>query len=335
MTQNLRTDAATRNGVFSIRELGLATPGFRHLISTEQASREWIDSSLFPLCDYLRLRGAYDDLLGGRSVYFLFYEPSFLTRTSFERATELLGGHAYHTEDASQFFPIHSVTQIDNILSILASLRFDIAVIRSSDSGVMQDAEQADVLPVINGGSIDDHPTQALADLYTIHRELGGIDGCTVAVVGRLEHRNVSALLKGLANYDNVKVMLLPTSGKVSPEVRAYCDGRGVQFIEVDAIDALAEADAIYLNGPRTVAHAQLLKSRNGLNLKIDDSFMSMLKPHCVVMDPMQRCGDFEVEATDSRLAFYRQSANALTVRMAVLLNMAAKEQLKTGVNYI
>ncbi len=335
MTQTVRTDVASRNGVIAIRELGLAAPGFRHLISTEQASREWIDSNLFPLCDYLRLRGTYDDLLKGRSVYFLFYEPSFLTRTSFERATELLGGQAYHTEDASQFFPIHSLSQIDNILSILASLRFDLTVLRSSESGVMQDAEQADALPVINGGGVDDHPTQALADLYTIHHELGGIDGCTVAVVGRLEHRNVSALLKGLASYENVKVLLLPFSGKVSPQIRTYCDGRGVQLIDVDAIDALADADAIYLNGPRTVAHAQLLKSRNALNIRIDESFMSMLRPHCVVMDPMQRSGDFEVEVTDSRLAFYRQSANALAVRMAVLLNMLAVEPGNNGVNNI
>ena len=52
-------------------------------------------------------------------------------------------------------------------------------------------AEFADSLTVINGGSADDHPTQALADLYTLQRELGGIDGVNVAVVGRLEHRNV------------------------------------------------------------------------------------------------------------------------------------------------
>ena len=335
MTQTVRTDAESQNGVIANRELGMANPGFRHLVSTEQASRQWIDTNLFPICDYLRLKGTHDDLLKGRSVYFLFYEPSFLTRTSFERATELLGGQAYHTEDASQFFPIHSLSQIDNILSILTSLRFDLAVLRSSDSGVMQDAEKADALPVINGGSLDDHPTQALADLYTIHRELGGIDGCTVAVVGRLEHRNVSALLKGLANYDRVKVLLLPSSGRVSPQVRSYCDERGVQLVDVDTIDALADADAIYLNGPRTVAHAQLLKSRNTLNLRIDESFMSMLRPHCVVMDPMQRSGDFEVEVADPRLAFYRQSANALTVRMAVLLNMLAVEPGNNGANNI
>ena len=59
--------------------------------------------------------------LAGRSVYCLFYEPSFLTRTSFERAIELLGGQAYHTEDASQFFPVRTPSYVDNIVNILAS----------------------------------------------------------------------------------------------------------------------------------------------------------------------------------------------------------------------
>ena len=69
--------------------------------------------------------------------------------------------------------------------------------------------------------------------------------------------------------------------------------------------------DAIYLNGPRTLAHVQLLKSRNSFNLRIDEEFMSSLKSHCVILDPMQRSGDFSVEVQDKRLAFYRQAENA------------------------
>ena len=67
------------------------------------------------------------------------------------------------------------------------------------------------------------------------------------------------------------------------------------------------------------MAHVQLLKSRNAFNLRIDKEFMSMLKPHCVILDPMQRSGDFAVEVKDSRLAFYRQAENALFVRMGVV----------------
>ena len=294
-------------------------PEHRHLTSTTQLSREWIESELFPLCDDIRQRGEVNPVLNGRSIYCLFYEPSFLTRTSFERAIGLLGGQAYHTEDASQFFPVRTPNYIDNIINILASLHINLVVLRTSDAGVVERAESADAMPVINGGSIDDHPTQALADIYTLHRELGGADNVRIAIVGRLEHRNVSALLRGLTLFDNVKVTLVPISGDISPEVIEYCESRGTELVTHRDIEAVADVDAIYLNGPRTLAHVQLLRSRNSSNLRVDQEFMSRLKEHCIIMDPMQRSGDFSIEVQDKRLAFYRQAENALFVRMAVL----------------
>ena len=301
----------------SAPELPLAR--FKHLTSTATLTREWVESEIFGLCDELRQSTGSQTALAGRAVYCLFYEPSFLTRTSFERAIGLLGGQAYHTEDASQFFPVRTPSYVDNIINMLASLHMDLVVLRSSDNGVVERAEAADALPVINGGSLDDHPTQALADLYTLQRELGKVDGIRIALVGRLEHRNVSALLKGLALFDDVKVTLIPFSGHLDPEVAAYCAGKGMEMVTEESVEAVKDVDAIYLNGPRTVAHVQLLKSRGAFNLRIDREFMSSIKPHCVILDPMQRSGDFSVEVQDHRLAFYRQAENALFVRMAAL----------------
>ena len=144
---------------------------------------------------------------------------------------------------------------------MLASLHMDVVVLRSSDPGVVDRAAAADALPIINGGSLDDHPTQALSDIYTIRRELDRVDGVEVAVVGRMEHRNVSALLRGLALFDDVRVTLVPFSGRVDPEVVSYCEERGLTFQTTDDVEAVRQVDAIYLNGPRTVAHVQLLKS--------------------------------------------------------------------------
>jgi aspartate carbamoyltransferase catalytic subunit len=214
---------------------------------------------------------------------------------------------------------VRTPNYIDNIIGILASLHINLVVLRSDDPGVVERARVSDVMPVINGGSSDDHPTQALADLYTLHRELGGLDGVKLAIVGRLEHRNVNALLRGLALFENVQVTLIPFSGAVAPEIIDYCESRGVELLAGKPIEAVRDVDAIYLNGPRTVAHVQLMRSRNAYNLRIDDEFMSTLKSHCVILDPMQRSGDFSVEVQDPRLAFYRQAENALYIRMAVL----------------
>lgn len=295
---------------------------FRHVASTKQFSREWIVSELFPQCEELRTSNTNGHQLAGRSLYCLFYEPSFLTRTSFQRAMELLGGVSYQTEDASQFFPIQTTGNIGNIIGNLASMRIDVVVLRSSDPGVVDRAVDADALPIVNGGSLGDHPTQALADLVTLQHDLEHVDGLHIAFVGRLEHRNVNAFLMGLAQFEDVKATLIPFSGQADPDVVAYCEDNGMELNTVDDIAALAEVDAIYLNGPRTVAHAQLMKARGKFNLKIDSEFMSMLKPHCVILDPMQLSGDFTVEVEDDRLAFYRQTENALFVRMAVLSQM-------------
>ena len=303
---------------------------FRHLVSTDQLERSWVESELWPCCEQLRQRNGngYAHSVMGRAMYCLFYEPSFITRTSFERAMELLGGRAYHTEDASQFFPFGQTKYIDNVLKMLSSLHFDLVLLRCSDPGVVEQAQAADALPVVNGGSYDDHPTQALADLYTLHRELGGIDGAHVAILGRLEHRNVKALLKGLALFRDVKVTLIPFSGPVDQTLIANCKSKGTSCVTSTDIEAVTEVDAIYCNGPTTLSHLQLMKSRNAFNLRIDRQFMSMLKDHCVIMDPMQRSGDFEIDVEDRRIAVYRQAENALFSRMAVLSQMLPDRQL-------
>ena len=302
-------------------ERGTPIPAFRHLISTSQVERSWLEEELFPLAERLRADETPRAPFAGRSLYCLFYEPSFLTRTSFERAIDLLGGSAHHTEDASQFFPVKSPSFIDNIMSMLASLHIDIVVLRSSEPRIVERAADADALPIINGGSSDDHPTQAMTDINTIGLELGGVDGVTVAVIGRPDHRNVSALLRGLSLFRGVKVHVVPFSGQADPDVVLYCQERGVKIEEAE-VDAVREADVVYLNGPRTLTHVQFLKARGALNLRIDADFMSILKRHCVILDPMQRSGDFPIEVQDPRLAYYRQAENSLYVRMALLTTM-------------
>lgn len=298
--------------------------GSRHLVSTGQLERGWVESEFFPYCEKLRQcnGSGFPRLMQGRAMYCLFYEPSFITRTSFERAMELLGGRAYHTEDVSQVFPFGQSKYLGSVMSMLASLHFDLVLLRCSDPGVVEEAQAADALPVVNGGSVDDHPTQALADLYTLHRELGGIDGIHLAILGRLEQRNVKALLKGMALFRDVKITLIPFSGPVDPQLITQCESRGATCVTTSDVEAVSEADAIYCNGPTTLSHLQLMKTRDAFNLPIDEQFMSMLKDDCIVMDPMQRSGDFSMEVSDRRIAIYRQAENALFSRMALLSKM-------------
>ena len=296
----------------------------KNLIETTTLQRHWIESTLFPQCDSFRLKKGTGRELEGKSLYCLFYDPSFITRASFQRAMHLLGGQFYQTENASQSFPVTETNHIDNVVAILHSLRMDAVVIRSNESNVMSEAASADLIPVVSGGGVYDHPTQALADLYTLNLERGGIDGSHVAIVGRVEHRNVNAWLLGLSLFQDITISVFSLSGAINPEILSLCVERGVKFREVNSMDELKNTDVVYLNAPRTEAHANLLRSRGIPAININQEFMDSLDDRAIVMNPIQRSGDFSIEVVDDRLAFYRQSENALIVRMAVLTDILA-----------
>ncbi|MCZ6614820.1 MAG: hypothetical protein O6920_03415 [Chloroflexi bacterium] len=297
------------------------------MINTRQLSRAWIEGDLFPLCESLRDGKGVEKSLVSRALYCLFYEPSFLTRTSFERAMSLLGGHTQFTEDATQFFPVHTTSFIEDTIKFLASLYFDVVVLRSSQPGAVDAAAEADVVSIINGGSNVDHPTQALLDIYTLQRELGGVDGIRIAVVGRVDHRNVNALLIALTLYRDVQVMLVPFTGQANPEVLKYCEDAGMTVTVESSLTPFAQGlDAIYLNGAETAAHAQLLMDRDLVKVKIDQELLQALKPECVILDPMQRSRPLIPNIGDHRWAGYRQAENGLFVRMAVLLTIMSQK---------
>ena len=294
-----------------------------HLTDSRQLCRSWLETELFPLCDCLRNGKGTEKPLAGRALYCLFYEPSFLTRTSFERAMALLGGQVQFTEDASQFFPVRTTSNIGDTIRFLASLHFDAVVLRSSQPGVIAAASEINVLSVINGGSDVDHPTQALLDIYTLQRELGRVDGIKIAVVGRVDHRNVNALLLALTMYQDVEVMLFPFSGQANPQVVGFCRDAGMTVRVESSLDPFVnEIDAIYLNGAETAAHSQLVMSHNLVKVKVDQRVLRELRPDCIILDPMQNTEPLLTCKGDSRWAGYRQAENGLFVRMAVLMQM-------------
>lgn len=110
--------------------------------------------------------------------------------------------------------------------------------------------------------------------------ELGAIDGLCIAVIGRLEHRNVNSLLRLLSLYKNIRVKLVSLSGQIDPEIMTYCEERKMSLGIFENIESVLDVNAIYLNAPRTAAHIDLLKSRNSFNLKINSKSMSSLRPH-------------------------------------------------------
>ena len=131
----------------------------------------------------------------------------------------------------------------------------------------------------------------------------------------------MNALLKGLALFKDVKVTIIPFSDQEQKEASCW-EVSGISCVTSTNIEAVAEVDAIYINGPQTLSHLRLLKDRNSFNLTIDHNFMGMLQNHCIIMDPMQRSCAYDIEVQDRRIAFERQAENSLFARVAVLSQM-------------
>ena len=114
----------------------------------------------------------------------------------------------------------------------------------------------------------------------------------------------MNALLKGLALFKGVKVTIIPFSDQASLGEASCWESSGISWVTTNSIEAFTDVDAIYISGPQTLSHLRLLKDRNTFNLRIDHKFMGMLQDHCIIMDPVQRTGAFDIDVQDRRIAF-------------------------------
>lgn len=162
----------------------------KHIIEAQQFSRDWLEEKLFPLAkemEKIAKKGGSNILSGKRMITF-FYEPSTRTRASFEMAMDLLGGRVvFSTENARVFSSVAKGETIEDTIRILNGYLPDVIVLRTDEEGMAKRAAEFSSVPIINAGDgTGQHPTQALLDIYTIQKELGRIDGISIAMVGDL-----------------------------------------------------------------------------------------------------------------------------------------------------
>src|ERR671932_1070859 len=154
----------------------------------------------------------------GRTLGYIFYEPSTRTRMSFEAAMASLGGSSIGIADLKSSSVEKGESLADTIRII--DLYSDVILLRHPLDGSSRFAAELSNNPVINAGSgSEEHPTQALLDLYTILKEKGRIDGLSIAIIGDLKYgRTVYSLLYGLANYDVEVHLVSPSTLRIRRE---------------------------------------------------------------------------------------------------------------------
>ena len=305
-----------------------------HILSISQFQRQDVDQ-IFSVADRMEpyaLRKRVTRVLEGAILGNMFFEASTRTRVSFGSAFNLLGGEVRETAgfESSALVKGESLQDTARVLSGFS----DVICMRHPQEGSVADFAAASRVPVMNGGDgANEHPTQALLDLYTIARELQAkgrkIDGLRIAMIGDLRHgRTVHSLSKLLSLYDNVQVILVSPKELALPD--AIVDTMRSAGVEVSISDELnnsiANVDIVYstrIQEERFTSkeEADLYRGKFRLNQAI---YTQYCEPNTVIMHPLPRDSRSDANELDSdldnnpNLAIFRQTDNGLLVRMAL-----------------
>ncbi|HNX58498.1 MAG TPA: aspartate carbamoyltransferase [Spirochaetota bacterium] len=298
-----------------------------HVIESQQFSRDDLDG-LFKLAGEMEtLSGGHSALLSGKTLITLFYEPSTRTRLSFEAAMVKLGGSVISTENAANFSSAAKGETLEDTIRVVNGYG-DVIVIRHYESGAAKLASSVSSVPVINAGDgTGQHPTQSLLDLYTIKKELGKIDGVSIAMVGDLANgRTVRSLTYLLGKYKDIRVVFVsPPNVKMRDDIKEYCDRHSIKWEECDNLEEAARSvDVVYqtrIQRERFASMEEYERTR-GIYVVTPDT-MKELPAHAIVMHPLPRVDEisYEVDA-DPRAAYFRQAHNGLFIRMALLASV-------------
>jgi aspartate carbamoyltransferase catalytic subunit len=301
-------------------------PSFPHILDAAQFSREWLLEELFPRTALMREIHRLGDsrLLTGRRMFSLFYQPSTRTRISFESAMTSLGGTTSGIEVLREARE-RDDEPLEDRIRVLCSYGYDVLLMRYHEEGGASRAAAVSTVPVVNAGDGEgQHPTQALLDAYTIHRELGRLHDLEIALVGDLTYeRSVNSLAELLARAPGVRLRFVsPTTLQLRPAIRDRLVAAGADFEELDNLeDVVSSADVVYL----TRAHSDRMTMAQRFATEprsyvVDHGVLARMKQRAIVLHPLPRGPElaFGLES-DPRVACFRQAENGLYVRMALL----------------
>lgn len=293
----------------------------RHLTSPAALDRPLIEQLLDRAAALEAGRGA-PDRLRGRLLATVFYEPSTRTRFSFEAAMQRLGGQVLSAESAGKASSAVKGESLEDAVRVISGYA-DAIALRHPEIGSAERAAAVANIPVINAGDgAGHHPTQALLDLYTIHKELGRLDHLRVGLAGDLRYgRTVRSLAILLARFPgNELVLISPPGLRLGAEIVSSLDGTRAEETS-DLGGAVADLDVLYQTRIQAerFESAEAYERYRGVYVVTPD-VMRRLPEHAILMHPLPRVGEIEPEVdADPRAAYFRQARNGLWTRMAVL----------------
>jgi aspartate carbamoyltransferase catalytic subunit len=300
-----------------------ATLGFRgrDIISIKDFSREEINHIFGVAKGMEPLASKGSQVLRGKILATLFYEASTRTRLSFESAMQRLGGSTIGFAEAE----IASVRKGENLADTIRTVEnyADVIALRHPLEGAARLAAEFSKVPIINGGSgAEEHPTQALLDLYTMVKEKGKVDGLKIALAGDLRYgRTVHSLAYALSLYDIELFLVSPETLRMRREVLQTIKEH-VPVTEKTSLEKIVPlVDVLYVTRiqkerfPDPTEYAKVKGS-----YRVDLQSLGEAKKDLIILHPLPRVDEIATEVDDTPYArYFQQVRNGIVVRMALL----------------
>ena len=263
------------------------------------------------------------EIARGKTLGYLFFEPSTRTRLSFQSAMALIGGTSFGFADSTSS-SIQKGESLADTVKIMAGYA-DAIVLRHSLDGSSKFAAEISDKPIINGGSgTEEHPTQAIQDLYTIRKELGKIDGKNIGIVGDLKYgRTVYSLLYGLSNYDVNVHLISPESLKIRSD-STYNLKLNLTFTESENLDDhIEDLDVLYvtrIQKERFPDEEEYVKVKG--SYVIGQDVVNKMKEDAILLHPLPRIDEISTDVDSAKQAKYFQQAEYGKFTRAAILSL-------------
>jgi aspartate carbamoyltransferase catalytic subunit len=293
----------------------------RDIISIEDFSREEITYILNNTKTMEPIATQGSDMLKGKILATLFFEPSTRTRLSFEAAMLKLGGSVIGFAEAE----IASVKKGENLADTVRTVEnyADVIALRHPLDGAAKLAAELSKVPIINGGSgSEEHPTQALIDLYTIQKEKGKIDGLKIALVGDLRYgRTVHSLAYALSLYNIDLYLISPETLRMRREVLRTINKKMSVTEDSNLEKVIPQVDVLYvtrIQKERFPDPAEYAKVKGVYKINLET--LSTAKKDLIILHPLPRVDEIAAEVDKTPQArYFQQVWNGVVVRMALL----------------
>ena len=263
------------------------------------------------------------EIARGKTLGYLFFEPSSRTRLSFESAMALLGGTSVGIADATSS-SIHKGETLGDTVKVVSSY-CDVLVLRHSLDGSSRFAAEISSKPVINAGSgTEEHPTQTIQDLFTIKKEKKKIDGLKIGIAGDLKYgRTVYSLLYGLRNYDVDIHLISPESLRIRSD-STYDIKKELSYTESSSIDEyIDDLDVLYvtrIQKERFPDEEEYAKVKG--SYVIGSDMVKKMKDDAIILHPLPRIDEISADVDNTKQAKYFEQAEYGKYTRAALLGL-------------